>query len=202
MSADQKSNSDKQFFGLPKMLLTLDMFSEPLPGFNMRGQKSVRTHAGGCLSLLIMYVMFYFAMIKLQHLYQRHNPTVNDYIEWGAISEEELWKGSENSHFMMAWAVVDYVTGDVKDDPKFVKWYAEYIHSVNGTKTYTELKMYDCTEEDFKKFYIPDVASEQRVKKFRKNGGFKCIDWSEITLAGTEFGSDFRTMDIMYLPCN
>ena len=63
--------------GLPKMLLIMDMFSEPLPTFNIKGQSDVRTHCGGCLSMLIIITAITFALVKLEHLLEKHNPTVN-----------------------------------------------------------------------------------------------------------------------------
>ena len=139
------------------MLLTLDMFSEPLPGFNVRGERSVRTHIGGCISLIIIYVLFLHGMLKFEHLVEKHNPSVNKYMHWNAFSDYDLWKGSENEDFMMAFAVVDFVTNEVKDDPSYVKWFAEYIHSKNNNKTYSEVGMRICTEEDFKKFHPHDI---------------------------------------------
>ena len=65
------SEPRKSHLGLPKMLLTLDMFGAPLPAFNMQGEDTVRTHCGGCISLAIMYVTFLFATLKLQQLQNR-----------------------------------------------------------------------------------------------------------------------------------
>ena len=53
---------------LPRMLLTMDMFGEPLPTFNIKGESDVRTHCGGCISITIIYIVFYFAAVKMQHL--------------------------------------------------------------------------------------------------------------------------------------
>ena len=97
--------------GLPKMLLTIDMFRAPLPVFRLQGRESVRTHCGGCMTLLIMYVSFLFAIQKLQHLIAKHNPAINVFVEQAAFDERHVWRGSENDDFMMAFAVVDYVTG-------------------------------------------------------------------------------------------
>jgi hypothetical protein len=100
----------KCFFGLPKMLLTVDMFGSPLPGFNAGGDESVRTHSGGCLSLIIMYITFLFATLKLQHLMMKHNPSVNVFVDEEAFDETDVWYAEEQD-FIMAFSVVDYGTG-------------------------------------------------------------------------------------------
>ena len=84
------------FIGLPKMLLTLDMFGAQLPTFNLKGEEKVRTHCGGCTSLIIIYVTFLFATLKLQHLLSKHNPTVNTFVQRDALDENEIWSGEDN----------------------------------------------------------------------------------------------------------
>ena len=93
--------------GLPKVLLTIDMFGEPLPTFNIKGQSDVRTHCGGCLSTLVILTATAFAIVKLQHLLEKHNPTVNIFTKKDALDETEIWRANEQEHFMMAFAVTD-----------------------------------------------------------------------------------------------
>ena len=75
---------------------------------------------------------FLFATLKLQHLLSRHNPSVNTYIEKDAFDDSDIWLGTENEDFMLAVTVVDYATGEVKDDPKFVKWFGQYVDVTDG----------------------------------------------------------------------
>lgn len=126
------SDSLKTYFALPSMLLTLDMFGAGIPAFNVMGKDQVRTHCGGCLSLVILSVTFLFATLKLQHLLSRHNPSVNTFVEKDAFDDSDIWLGTDNEDFMLAVTVVDYATGEVKDDPKFVKWYGQYINVTDG----------------------------------------------------------------------
>ena len=92
----KQSVHNMPFFGLPKVLLTLDMFGAPLPTFNLKGEEKVRTHCGGCTSLIIIYVTFLFATLKLQHLLSKHNPTVNTFVQRDALDENEIWSGEDN----------------------------------------------------------------------------------------------------------
>ena len=80
--------------GLPKMLLTMDMFGEPLPTFNIKGQSDVRTHCGGCLSILVILTAIAFAIVKLQHLLEKHNPTVNIFTQEDASDETQIWRAN------------------------------------------------------------------------------------------------------------
>ena len=122
----QKREQPTTYFGLPRMLLTADMFPRPIPAFNISGETEVRTHLGGCISIAIMYVTFIFATLKLQHLLSRHNPSVNVFVDQDALSYDDIWDGANEDDFMVAFAVVDYMSGEAKSDKKFVKWFAQY----------------------------------------------------------------------------
>ena len=97
----------------------MDMFATPLPIFNLRGQETVQTVCGSILSIMILYVTLIFAALKFMHLMARHNPGVNEYVEYDAFND--LTYDIAASDFMMAVAVEDYVTGEVRNDPSFVK---------------------------------------------------------------------------------
>ena len=45
----------------------------------------------------------------------------------------------------MAFAVTDYVTGEVKDNPKYVKWYGMLYDTVDGETTYHQVPLHPCT---------------------------------------------------------
>ena len=130
---------------MPKMLHTLDMFSEPLPAFNIEGSRDIRTNCGGCVSLIIMYVLFLFAVLKLQHLLSKHNPTVNTFVERDFIDENDIWYAADTGDFMMAFTVTHFLNGEVKDNANFTKWFAEYVIQVDGEFSYEEIPMHKCT---------------------------------------------------------
>ena len=103
----------------------MDMFSEPLPMFNIKGQSDVRTHCGGCLSVAIIITAITFSLVKLDHLLEKHNPSVNIFTVENAFDETEVWRASEQKDFMAAFAVTKaYNSKVVKDDPTYVKWFA------------------------------------------------------------------------------
>ena len=57
----------------------LDMFGQALPTFNLRGEDKVNTTCGGVASLIIIYITFMFASLKLMHLSTYHQPMINTY---------------------------------------------------------------------------------------------------------------------------
>ena len=84
---------------MPKMLLTLDMFRQPLPAFNIEGEGHIRTYCGGCVSLIIIYVLVLFAVLKLQHLLSKHNPQVNTFVTRDHFEDSDIFKPGEDDNF-------------------------------------------------------------------------------------------------------
>lgn len=131
----------------------MDMFREPLPMFNINGHTHVRTYCGGLVTLAIVCVLFLYAVLKFQHLMSKHNPVVNTFVERDALDEDFVWTGTDNEDFMMAFTLTHFIEGEVKDDPKYVKWYAEYVEQASGNFTYSEVPVHRCTEEDMARFH-------------------------------------------------
>ena len=104
------------------MLLTLDMFRQPLPAFNIEGEGHIRTYCGGCVSLIIIYVLVLFAVLKLQHLLSKHNPQVNTFVTRDHFEDSDIFTPGEDDNFSIASVVTNFITLDVKDDPLYVKW--------------------------------------------------------------------------------
>ena len=197
----EQQKEQKTHFALPGMLLTVDMFGAPVPTFKIQGEEKVRTHFGGLISLLIFYVTTWFALLKLQHLLSKYNPQVNIFTEHDAFDESDVWDGNDEDDFMMAFAVVDFYTGEVKNNSTFVKWVGKYIDAVDGKKTYSETPLRKCNEQDFAKFYDPINSSKAIANKYKDLGGFICLDWKDIRLRANEHGSDYQAMDVVFMPC-
>ena len=64
--------------GEKNMQRTLDMYGAPVPAFNVQGIDTVRTHCGGCLSLIIMltascendFTFYYFLYFNIVSKYK------------------------------------------------------------------------------------------------------------------------------------
>ena len=191
---------------MPRMLKTLDLFSTPLPGFNIKGKESVPTFAGGLLSLVIIYISLMFAALKMLHLWSRHNPQVNTFVEKDAFGTEDVFYPAKEG-FMLAFTLQDYFSKQSKYDPKYLKWFAKYtIYKPDGTSQAREIPTHICTNEDFDKFFpVADRSAAQleTVKKVPGNEMF-CIDWdtADMGFYGLEASGDFSELDIVILPCN
>lgn len=87
------------------MLLSLDLFGAPAPTFNIRGESEVRTFCGGIVSSVIITVTILFALLKLQHLLSKHNPSVNAFEDKNAWGTGDVMMPGDSDDFMMAFAV-------------------------------------------------------------------------------------------------
>ena len=118
-----KENSNNAGKGMDKIFKRFDMFGVPLPAFNIRGETKVRTYAGCLATLFILTIGLVFATLRLQLLVGQQHPSVNTFVERDAFDSSDVFK-SGSEEFVMAFAVVDYVTGEAKQEAKFVKWFA------------------------------------------------------------------------------
>ena len=62
---------------LHRLLEGMDVFGRELPSFNLKGAGAVHTLAGGIATFAILLVVMTYAMIKLLHLFEKHNPGVS-----------------------------------------------------------------------------------------------------------------------------
>ena len=119
---------------MPRMLKSMDMFAADVPKFNMKGEESIKTNIGGCCSIIIIYITLIYATHKFHHLITGHNPQVNSFELRDAFGEDDIFESSK-SDFMLAIAMEDFNTGQIKNDPKYVKWFAQYVVVDNNVKT-------------------------------------------------------------------
>ena len=87
---------------MPEFIREIDMFGQTVPTFNIGGKEQVKTSIGAIASILIFFLTFAFGLIKLEHLAERKNPTIN-------LREDELDElfgkfSTSYDDFMMAFA--------------------------------------------------------------------------------------------------
>ena len=46
-------------------LKNIDIFGKQTPQLNIRGQNKIKTHLGGCITLIILIITFLFASLKM-----------------------------------------------------------------------------------------------------------------------------------------
>ena len=90
-----------------KVLESFDSFGEPVPGFNIKGQDSVKTRIGGVLTLIISATVLLYAVVKFTHLYTKHNPLFSSYLV--DIDEKETLNLSEEPDFRFAVTIESYM---------------------------------------------------------------------------------------------
>jgi hypothetical protein len=78
---------------------------------------------------------------------------------------------------MWAFVVSDQETGDVKHDKAYVEWMVTSwgdLDAGNGSQILARAGVHSCTEEDFKKFYTPNLATKKPFEKMKKD--LVCLD--------------------------
>ena len=76
----------------------------------------MKTKLGASISILIGVLTAVFALIKLEHLLNRKNPSLTSYSE--AIGADEFYD-TQNEDFMMAFTLENWISG-AKDDPRYI----------------------------------------------------------------------------------
>ena len=82
------------------------------------------------VTFAILFITMLFAATKLSNLLLRNNPEVNIYVEKDVFSNENRFEAKEHN-FMMAFALSDYVTKELKNDNRYIKWFARYIEVID-----------------------------------------------------------------------
>ena len=114
--------------------------------------------------MLIIFTAIAFALVKLQHLLEKHNPTVNIFSRENAFDETEIWRAEDQRDFMMAFAVTEANNfRDVKDNPKYVKWFAILMHNESGNQSPTGISMHKCSKNELNQFYEPRKDQSNKV---------------------------------------
>ena len=91
---------------------------------------------------------------------------MNTYKVADAKANDELLS-LRDMNFMMAFTLESYFTGESYDDPRFVKWAASIVVSVDGVWKPREVPIFPCRDEDYAKFYPFDDRSSPKLKLIR-----------------------------------
>ena len=116
---------------------------------------------------------------------------------------EEIFDTTDED-YALAFALIDFVTGKPKDDPRFVRWFAVSYKFVGSEILEHLIPVHTCTDADYAKFKTPTTSSQVQFEKLRKDGGLKCVDWKseEIEIFGGASSLESGGLDIMVMPCN
>ena len=185
------------------------MFKEPVPGFNIAGKVGAGSLVGSLSSLFIIIIMALYGLIKIEHLLNKHSPTITGLVEPQEF-DEQMSPVSIYDDTGMHFAYSIMSTGYTKSklDPRYVKIITRvYTSFANGTATERLIGHHPCTEDDWAKFAPPDKSAEVLLQNAKKSNKitFICLDWErdsdEINIGRDKKGS-YQRLDFMVTPCN
>ena len=190
-------------FSIQGALHTLDHYGRSLPVFNLRGQTKIHTYCGSLTSLSVYIIMLLFAVIKFNHLVAKHNPNIAQVLQKNTYDENDRFVPVDEN-FMLAFTLEDYLTGEVKDDPRYIKLIARIATQTGGESNDFEIGFHKCTEEDYASFMPPNKGSRGPIEKIKNNPkrGMWCFDWTDLAFYGNERNLNNARLEIIVLPCN
>ena len=75
---------------MPNVLKKIDIFGQPLPTFNLKGETAIPTLTGGIVTFLILIVFLAYSCLKFLHLINKHNPTIIENTEKDVFGSDDL----------------------------------------------------------------------------------------------------------------
>ena len=163
------------------MLGMIDLFQQPLPAFNYRGQTTVASWPGGLVSFIIAIVMMIYGAIKLVQLLNRANPNVSSYVEQNFFDSSEVIDLKEKK-IRFAFGIEGFLDKELKNDTRYVKNLVRMWGKKNGVPYDKLIPYHRCTEEDLNEFAPPDPSAEGMLNRMKRGGksGLYCINWDEV----------------------
>ena len=93
-----------------------------------------------------------FGLTKFKHLWEKYNPDISFVTDEYAFTSEDKFNMKSNN-FKVAFTVEDYLTNEMKNDPRYVK-YVVSLTSYKDNKFYEkEIPFHSCTDDDYDSFY-------------------------------------------------
>ena len=155
----------------------IDLFGEQTPQLNLKGKESIKTTCGGLASILMLLTLAAYAFIRFTVLTSRSNPNINKFEVMDFYENIESVDLNEIG-FKFAFTVENYMLGEVRDDPHYVKWIIRIYGKEEGTPYEKVIDYHKCTEEDYKQFYPVSKRSSVQLAQILDNPkrGFFCAD--------------------------
>lgn len=105
----------------------------------------------------------------------------------------------------MAFAVEGYLSRELKDDPKYVKYLARSFGIKNGVEFERILPFHKCTEDDWDMFPPPSKSFKDVMTLIKTDPerGMFCIDpTEELHIYGNEKSYNYQRLELIITPCN
>ena len=202
----QQRTKRKTSWKIGSFLERNDLFGEPLPAFNIKGETTVNTVTGGILSVILVVILLAYGGLKFLHLYDKHNPQISEVTEKGVLDSSEIMNLNQEG-FRFAFTIEGYLDKERKDDPAYVKSLVRLRGLKDGEKINKLLPYHECKESDWEEF-APTTKSASSLFTSIKNDpkrGFYCLDWDDenpLEIYGTENDLNFQRIEVLLVPCN
>ena len=113
--------------------LKMDKFGGNLNGFTVGGKRKVQTLIGGLITFFISGSALVYATLKFQQMVLHENSSINTHTEYNAMSGESFDIGK--SDFRLAIGLESWINGTAYNDPKYLRWVAQYWYVDDGVFT-------------------------------------------------------------------
>ena len=146
------NNNGSSHYEVVNMIKEIDMFARPMPGFNLKGVKSVNSLLGTICTLMIFLCLIIYASAKFVQLQSHHNPNISTHNEVKFYkSEDPINLNKVNFRFAVSFE--DYHTQKSKFDPRYVKYLIRLYFTEDGVEKEKILEHHECTDEDYNEFF-------------------------------------------------
>ena len=153
-----------------------DFLGVSVPKLNIEGERHVRTYLGSCSSIIIAILIASFALIKLEHLASRSNPSPTKNLE---VTKAEATYDTSSEDFMMAFTLDHWQKGP-RNDPRYTQWVMEVSTSFSYNGGVAFYPMHKCTDEEFQKFYAFEGGAASKAEKFHADGHLWCMETAQL----------------------
>ena len=126
----RKGALGRKKFSFINSIKRFDLFSKPLPSFTLKGSERFNTLPGAALSLLLGFVVLIYATAKSSDLENSSGAHISKYLEDSLTNLDNKIDISGDSKFKAAFSFKGIHDGELKNDPKYVRW----IFRVSGKK--------------------------------------------------------------------
>ena len=126
----QDGNVRVRGWKLLEILQSIDMFGTSLPMFNIKGRSTVHGTTGGIMTFLVLSVWLTYACHKFVQLILMSNTQVSEVIEQNFFDYKKRLNLGDIG-FKVAFSVEGYKDNEMKDDPRYVKYFVRLINRKN-----------------------------------------------------------------------
>ena len=160
------------------------------------------------MTLIIGILMLFYTSIKFVHLMSRHNPSISSHKQLFYYDSSEVVNLKE-SGVRMAFSVEGFLDGEIKDDPRYVKYLVRLWGKKDGVKYERILDYHKCTPGELDLFGEPSRESIAPLQtfKFSEKRHLYCLDWEnldedEVGVWGVTNDENYQRWEFVLVPCN